>query len=142
MEKSYWVVLITAIMIAGGCDAMTKEQLRKTGKMLRKQCLGKVGVEEEKISQIEKGKFIEEKDVMCYIACVYQMTQIVKNNKLSYESALKQVDLMYPADMKASVKASIENCKDVSKKYKDVCEASYWTAKCLYDDNPKDFMFA
>nr|QOV03017.1 odorant binding protein 1 [Apocheima cinerarius] len=142
MEKKYWFVLVTVIMIAGDCDAMTREQLKKTGKMLRKQCLGKTGVEEDKISQIEKGKFVEEKDVMCYIACVYQMTQIVKNNKLSYEAALKQVDLMYPPDMKAAVKASVEKCKDVSKKYKDVCEASYWTAKCLYDDNPKDFIFA
>nr|QRF70931.1 odorant binding protein [Semiothisa cinerearia] len=140
--ENYWVILVIVIILAGDCDAMTREQLKKTGKMLRKQCLAKVDVEEDKISQIEKGKFVEEKEVMCYVACIYQMTQIVKNNKLSYESAIKQVDLMYPADMKASVKSTIEKCKDVSKKYKDVCEASYWTAKCMYDDNPKDFIFA
>lgn len=37
----------------------------------------------------------------------------IKNNKLSYEASLKQVDLMYPPEMKDAVKKSIENCKDV-----------------------------
>lgn len=31
----------------------------------------------EQIGQIEQGKFIEERNVMCYIACVYSMTQVV-----------------------------------------------------------------
>lgn len=30
------------------------------------------------IGDIEKGKFIEDRKVMCYIACIYQMSQIVR----------------------------------------------------------------
>nr|UDM59715.1 putative odorant binding protein 15 [Corcyra cephalonica] len=123
-------------------DALTRQQLKNTGKTLRKSCMGKNKVTEDLIGDIEKGKFIEDRNVMCYIACIYQMTQIVKNNKLNYEASIKQVDMMYPPDMKESVKKSIENCKDVSIKYKDICEASFWTAKCMYEDNPKDFIFA
>ncbi|KPJ06554.1 General odorant-binding protein lush [Papilio machaon] len=121
---------------------MTRQQLKNSAKMLKKTCMAKNDVTEDLIGDIQKGKFIEERNVMCYIACIYQMSQIVKNNKLSYEASLKQVDMMYPPELKTSVKASIENCKDISKKYADICEASYWTAKCLYEDNPKDFIFA
>ncbi|CAH0726970.1 unnamed protein product, partial [Brenthis ino] len=68
--------------------------------------------------------------------------EAVKNNKLNVEASLKQVDMMFPPEMKDATKASIEKCKDVSKKFKDLCEASYWTAKCIYEDNPKNFLFA
>ncbi|KAI8432153.1 hypothetical protein MSG28_004624 [Choristoneura fumiferana] len=86
---------------------------------------------------------------------------------------IKQVDMMFPAEMKDPVKAAMEKCKGVvhgihaltrqqlkkssqvfkkkcmakidvteAKKYKDLCEASYWTAKCIYEDDPKNFVFA
>ncbi|CAH2258895.1 jg12576 [Pararge aegeria aegeria] len=109
--------------------------------MLKKSCMGKNDVTEDLIGDIEKGKFVQERNVMCYIACIYQMSQIIKNNKLSYEASIKQVDTMFPADMRDAMKASIEKCKNISKKYKDLCEASYWTAKCIYEDNPKNFIF-
>ncbi|XP_026330788.1 general odorant-binding protein 72-like [Hyposmocoma kahamanoa] len=121
--------------------SMTKQQLKNSMKLLRKTCLGKSGVEEDKIQGIMKGIFIEEKEVMCYIACVYQMSQIVKNNKLNYDASLKQVDLMYPNEMKESAKRSIEICKDVATKYEDLCESSYWTSKCIYESDPKNFLF-
>ncbi|CAG4996587.1 unnamed protein product [Parnassius apollo] len=135
-------LLMFVIIFAFGTDAMTRQQLKNTGKMLKKKCMEKNDVTEDLIGDIDKGKFIEQRNVMCYIACIYQMTQVVKNNKLSYEASIKQVDMMYPPEIKDSVKASIEKCKDVSKKYKDLCEASYWTTKCVYEDNPKDFIFA
>lgn len=28
-----------------------------------------------------------------------------------------------------------------AKKYKDICEASYWTAKCMYEYDPESFVF-
>ncbi|KAG7302160.1 hypothetical protein JYU34_013631 [Plutella xylostella] len=142
MERREFGLLIIAVILTSGAEAMTRAQLKNSAKMMKKSCLGKVDVPEENIVDIEKGKFIEEKNVMCYIACIYQMSQIVKNNKLSYEASIKQVDLMYPPDIKDAVKKSIEQCKDVSKKYKDLCEASYWTAKCIYDHDPKIFIFA
>nr|AOG12870.1 odorant binding protein [Eogystia hippophaecolus] len=120
---------------------MTRQQLKNSSKMLKKQCMGKNQVTEDLIGDIEKGKFIEDRNVMCYIACIYQMLQVVKNNKLSYEASLKQVDMMYPADIKEAAKATITKCQDVSKKYKDLCESSYWTAKCIYEDDPKNFIF-
>ncbi|CAK1582860.1 unnamed protein product [Parnassius mnemosyne] len=134
-------LLMFVIIFGRGTDAMTRQQMKNSGKMLKKKCMEKNNVTEDLIGDIDTGKFIEQRNVMCYIACIYQMTQVVKNNKLSYEASIKQVDMMYPPELKDSVKASIEKCKDVSKNYKDLCEASYWTTKCLYEDNPKDFIF-
>lgn len=39
----------------------------------------------------------------------------VKNNKLSYEAVIKQVDVMFPAEMRTAVKAAAAHCKDISK---------------------------
>ncbi|XP_049874881.1 general odorant-binding protein 72-like [Pectinophora gossypiella] len=134
--------MLVVVILACSTDAMTRQQLKNSSKMLKKNCMAKIGVAEDLIGNIEKGQFIEERDVMCYIACIYQMTQVVKNNKLNYEASLKQVDIMYPPELKDSAKAAIEKCKDISKKYKDICEASYWSAKCMYEYDPKSFIFA
>ncbi|CAK1543057.1 unnamed protein product [Leptosia nina] len=112
--------------------AMTRQQLKNSGKLMKKSCMPKNDVTEDQVGQIEQGKFIEERNVMCYIACVYTMTQVIKNNKISYDAVIKQVDTMFPPEMRDAVKAAAANCKDISKKYKDICEASYWTAK--YDE--------
>ncbi|XP_028025254.1 general odorant-binding protein 72-like isoform X1 [Bombyx mandarina] len=121
--------------------AMTRQQLKNSGKIMKKTCMPKNDVTEEEIGQIEQGKFLEQRNVMCYIACIYTVTQVVKNNKLSYDAVIKQVDVMFPAEMRPAVKAAAENCKDISKTFKDICEASYWTAKCMYDFDPKNFVF-
>ncbi|CAK1582852.1 unnamed protein product [Parnassius mnemosyne] len=120
---------------------MTRQQLKNAGKLMKKTCMPKNNVTEEQIGEIEQGKFIEDRNVMCYIACIYTTTQLVKNNKLSHDAVIKQVDMMFPPEMRALVKAAAVNCKDVGKNYKDICEVSYWTAKCMYEFDPKNFVF-
>lgn len=39
----------------------------------------------------------------------------VKNNKLSYDAVIKQVDVMFPVEMRNAVKAAATHCKDVGK---------------------------
>nr|XP_037873011.1 odorant-binding protein 1 isoform X2 [Bombyx mori] len=113
MERKDFYLLIVVVALTSGVSSMSRQQLKNSGKMLKKQCMGKNDVTEEEIGDIEKGKFIEQKNVMCYIACIYQMTQIIKNNKISYEASIKQIDLMYPPELKESAKASAGRCKDV-----------------------------
>ncbi|CAD0197740.1 unnamed protein product [Chrysodeixis includens] len=95
----------------------------------------------QQVGDISKGKFIEERNVMCYIACVYKMGQTIKGNTVNYDMMIKQVEMIFPADIKAPVKEAIESCRPVAKKYKDVCEVSYWTAKCIYEHGPENFLF-
>ncbi|XP_047997643.1 general odorant-binding protein 72-like [Leguminivora glycinivorella] len=140
-EFMCFFMLLTCFLLFNVTYAMTRQQLKNSGKMMKKSCIPKNDVTEEMVGSIEQGKFIEERNVMCYIACIYTMTQVVKNNKLNHEAILKQIDTMFPADMRAAVKATAEKCKDVSKKYKDLCEASYWNAKCMYDTDSANFIF-
>nr|ALS03861.1 odorant-binding protein 13 [Ectropis obliqua] len=122
--------------------AMTRQQLKNSGKLMKKTCMPKNDVTEEEVGSIEQGKFIEDRRVMCYVACVYTITQVIKNNKLSYEAVIKQVDMMFPPEMRTAVKAAAENCKEIAKKYKDdICEASYRTAKCMYEYDAENFVF-
>nr|QGH51238.1 putative odorant binding protein 2 [Conopomorpha sinensis] len=143
MECSVKFILVVYLQLwmVTWIHAMTRQQLKNSGKLMKKTCMPKNDVTEEQIGEIEGGKFLEERNVMCYIACIYSVTQVVKNNKLSYDAVIKQIDTMFPAEMKDAVKATALKCKDVAKKYKDLCEASYWTAKCMYDADPKNFIF-
>nr|QLI62008.1 odorant-binding protein 5 [Streltzoviella insularis] len=142
LNNSVFVYIIFFIILSRTfVMSMTRQQMKNSGKLLKKTCMPKNDVTEDQVGSIEQGKFIENKNVMCYIACIYSMGQVVKNNKIVFDAMIKQVDMMFPPDMKEPFKESIEKCKGVPKKYKDICEASYWTAKCLYDADPANFFF-
>ncbi|KAJ8719565.1 hypothetical protein PYW08_011740 [Mythimna loreyi] len=142
MDRKSLCLLIVAMFLATGSDAMTRQQLKNSGKVLKKKCMAKNQVTEDQVGTIDKGNFVEDKNVMCYIACIYEMTNVIKNNKLSYDASMRQIDLMYPPDLKEGAKAAVESCKDIQKKYKDICEVSFYAAKCMYEYNPADFIFA
>lgn len=78
---------------------------------------------------------------------------------------LNQMDVMLPPDMKEPAKEAIMACKDVRKciefwslefvilsiynlslfniefNYKDPCDRTYYSTKCIFDYNPPLFMF-
>nr|XP_049700405.1 general odorant-binding protein 19a-like [Helicoverpa armigera] len=139
--RTVFCILCISCFLFGCSNGMTRQQLKNSGKLMKKSCMPKNDVTEEEVGDIEKGKFIESRNVMCYVACIYTMTQVVKNNKLSYEAVIKQVDMMFPAEMRDAVKAAATSCKDITKKYKDLCESAYWTAKCMYDYDAENFVF-
>nr|AGM38613.1 odorant binding protein [Chilo suppressalis] len=121
--------------------SMTRQQLKNSGKLLKKACIPKTNVSEEQIRDIDKGKFIGEKKIMCYIACIYTMSQAIKNNKIQHDVMIKQVETMFPNDIKESAKFAIQQCRGIAKQHKDICEAAFWTTKCLYDADPATFIF-
>lgn len=46
--------------------------------------LKEIAFSSEEIGEIEQGKFIEDRRVMCYVACVYAMTQVVSTYCVLY----------------------------------------------------------
>ncbi|XP_026731025.1 general odorant-binding protein 72-like isoform X1 [Trichoplusia ni] len=120
---------------------MTMKQIRNTGKMMRKSCQPKNNVADEKIDPLADGVFIEEKEVKCYMACIMKMANTIKNGKLNYEAAMKQADLLLPDEIKESAKEAITACRKVADSEKDICEASFKTTKCIYNENPSIFYF-
>lgn len=88
----------------------------------------------DQIKNIQKGDFPEDRNVKCYIACILQMARMVrifpfktselssywlvkmfqmKNGKLNYDAAVKQIDLMFPEEMKTPVKKALSDCRKV-----------------------------
>ncbi|KAJ2951806.1 hypothetical protein O0L34_g13970 [Tuta absoluta] len=134
-------MIVTLCLLTLKCvEGMTRQQLKNSGKMMKKSCMPKNDVTEDQVGNIEQGKFLEERNVMCYMACIYGMMQVVKNGKVSPEAVMKTVDLMFPAEMKEPVKAAAEKCKEHAKR-KDLCEAAFYSSKCMYEADPKNFFF-
>ncbi|XP_073946123.1 general odorant-binding protein 72-like [Choristoneura fumiferana] len=136
-----FLTLGIVLIVCHSAYGMTRAQLKKTLTVMKKQCIPKVGVAEDKVSRIEQGVFPEERNVMCYVACIYKSIQVVKNNKLNKEMVSKQIDIMYPQEMKDAVKKSVAKCVDIQDNYTDECERVFYATKCLYEDDPPNFIF-
>nr|AII01001.1 odorant binding protein [Dendrolimus kikuchii] len=120
---------------------MTRAQVKNTMTMMKKQCLPKTGATEDKVARIEEGVFIEEHSVMCYIACVYKAIQVVNNDRLDMGLVSKQIDLLYPQNMKEPAKKAAGQCVSIQDKYSDMCEAIFYATKCYYEADPSSFIF-
>ncbi|XP_050344023.1 general odorant-binding protein 72-like [Nymphalis io] len=135
------IAFVKILVILNICNAMTMKQIKSTGKMMRKTCQPKNNVDDEKIDPMVNGVFIEEKEVMCYIACIMKMANAIKNGKFNYDAAMKQADLLLPEEIKEPAKEAITACRKTADSYKDVCEASFYLTKCIYNHNPSIFYF-
>ncbi|XP_063538774.1 general odorant-binding protein 72-like isoform X1 [Cydia strobilella] len=135
------ILIVKFLILITFCDAMTMKQIKATGKTIRKTCQPKNNVADEKIDPLAQGEFIAEKEVMCYMACVMKMAGTIKNGKLSYDAAIKQADMLLPAEIKEPAKAALTACKKVPDGYKDICEAAFHVTKCIYNHNPDIFFF-
>ncbi|XP_026333714.1 general odorant-binding protein 72-like [Hyposmocoma kahamanoa] len=136
-----YILLIIAIVVLQNVYGLSKEQLKKTLGLMKKSCLSKSGATEDKVASIEQGAFLEEKNVMCYVMCIYKSVQVVKDDKLNLEMVIKQVDSLYPPEMRSSVKNAVNKCLNVQDKYNDVCSRVFYAAKCLYEQDPPNFVF-
>nr|QJT73740.1 odorant-binding protein [Dioryctria abietella] len=135
------LAILRFLLFLAVCEAMTMKQIKNTGKMMRKTCQPKNNVADEKIDPLNDGVFIDEKEVKCYMACIMKMANTIKNGKLNFEAAFKQVDLLLPEDLKAPTKEAMNACRKVPDDYKDICDASFHVTKCIYNHNPSIFYF-
>ncbi|XP_046967870.1 general odorant-binding protein 72-like [Vanessa cardui] len=135
------IAIVKILAVLNICNAMTMKQIKSTGKMMRKTCQPKNNVADDKIDSMIKGVFIEEKEVMCYVACIMKMANAIKNGKLNYEAAMKQADLLLPDEIREPAKEAITACRKIADSYKDICEASFYVTRCIYNHNPSVFYF-
>ncbi|XP_053608379.1 general odorant-binding protein 72 isoform X1 [Plodia interpunctella] len=133
--------ILKFLLFLAACEAMTMKQIKNTGKMMRKSCQPKNNVADEKIDPLNDGVFIDEPEVKCYMACIMKMANTIKNGKLNFDAALKQVDLLLPEDLKEPTKEAMTACRKVPDAYKDICDASFHVTKCIYNHNPAIFFF-
>lgn len=52
----------------------------------------------------------------CYVNCVLEMMNMIRNGKLNYNLAVKQINLFMPDGMKEVYLSAVEQCKNSGKK--------------------------
>lgn len=65
----------------------------------------------------------------------------MKKNKVNYDAAMKQFDMLLPEDYKEPYKSSLTVCKDSAAGIKDACDIALAIIKCFAAHNTK-FTFA
>lgn len=92
---------------------------------------------------MKKGIFSEEnKDLKCYTLCVAQMAgTLSKKSEISVSKTLGQIENLLPAEIKEHSLKVFQACKEVQNGYKEPCDRTFYTAKCMYNFNPKKFFF-
>ncbi|XP_030023029.2 general odorant-binding protein lush isoform X1 [Manduca sexta] len=135
------VLILLIFAFLDNSNAMTRAQVKKTMTVMKNQCMPKTGVTEDKVGKIEQGVFIAEHNVMCYIACVYKTIQVMKNDRLDKDLIWKQVDILYPPEMRGPTKKAISQCLPLQDQYSDTCEGVFHSTKCLYETDPANFIF-
>ncbi|XP_031634691.1 uncharacterized protein LOC116347991 [Contarinia nasturtii] len=133
------VVTLSLSCISVHCSGET--QMRQSADMVRAVCQPKHKVTDDVVLGAREGKFPDEKSFKCYAQCVMEMMGIMKKNKVTYESAMRQFDVLLPEDYKEPFKTALGKCKDATGGAKNPCEASFNFLKCFYQANPK-FTFA
>ncbi|CAB3244365.1 unnamed protein product [Arctia plantaginis] len=133
-----FILLISLLACAHG---MTRAQVKKTMGLLKNQCMPKNSVTEDQVAKIGEGFFPDDKNVMCYVTCIYKNMQVIKNDRLDEALVTKQVDILYPPDLKVATKNAVVICIHHQDKYNDVCEGVYAAVKCLYETDPPSFIF-
>ncbi|XP_055326704.1 uncharacterized protein LOC129580383 [Sitodiplosis mosellana] len=132
-------VLLSVLYISVHCS--DESQMRQSTEMVRSVCQPKHKISDDVVFGAREGKFPDDKAFKCYVQCVLEMMGMMKKNKVLYESAMKQFDVLLPEDYKQPYKHALEACKDATGGAKNACDAAYNFLKCFYDNNTK-FTFA
>nr|AGI04325.1 obp55 [Aedes albopictus] len=118
----------------------TVEQMQKTGEMIRNVCIGKLKVGEDLVNMLGNKQFPDNKELKCYVNCIFEMMRVVKKGKLNYDAAMKQIDTIMPDELAEPMRVALNACRTASDGIKNNCDASYAIAQCVATNNPK-FVF-
>ncbi|XP_052861288.1 general odorant-binding protein 72-like [Anopheles cruzii] len=118
----------------------TVEQMMKSGEMIRSVCLGKTKVAAELVDGLRESKFVDVKELKCYVNCVMEMMQTMKKGKLNYDASMKQIDTIMPDELAEPMRNALDVCRNVADGIKNNCDAAYAMLQCLSKNNPK-FIF-
>lgn len=72
---------------------------------------------------------------------MFAFTQLDKKKEVSEQKTRKQIDTMLPENLRKLAHETLNVCKDVQKKYKDHCDKTFFTVKCLYEYSPGNFFY-
>uniref|UniRef100_A0A182K4U0 Uncharacterized protein n=1 Tax=Anopheles christyi TaxID=43041 RepID=A0A182K4U0_9DIPT len=131
-----------AIQFPSGECAMTRKQLINSMDMMRSACAPKFKVSTEMLNNLRGGIFAEDRELKCYTMCIAQMAGTMnKKGEINVQKTIAQMDAMLPPDMREKAKEAIHSCRDVQGRYKDSCDKTFYSTKCLAEYDREVFLF-
>ncbi|XP_055380550.1 general odorant-binding protein 72 [Condylostylus longicornis] len=139
MFKTYKTLIlgcVTFVLFKSVQSGTTLEQYKEGGRMMRSICSPKFQISPEIWAQLEEKQTPDDRNVKCFINCIFETSKAMKRGKYQLDIALKQVDMMVPDHMKDDYKNGFSACKDAGKGFKDYCDISYEVYKCILAEIP------
>ncbi|XP_053665077.1 general odorant-binding protein lush-like [Anopheles marshallii] len=134
------VLVWSQILPADG--AMSRKQLINSMDMMRSACAPKFKVTTEMLDDLRNGVFVEDRELKCYTLCIAQMAGTMnKKGELNIQKTLAQLDAMLPPDMKEKAKEAVQACRETQGRYKDSCDKTFYSTKCLAEYDREVFLF-
>uniref|UniRef100_A0A182SHP0 Uncharacterized protein n=1 Tax=Anopheles maculatus TaxID=74869 RepID=A0A182SHP0_9DIPT len=134
------IFFCSQIPIAEG--AMTRKQLINSMDMMRSACAPKFKVSTEMLDNLRNGIFAEDRELKCYTMCIAQMAGTMsKKGEINIQKTLAQLDAMLPPDMKEKAKEAVHACREAQGQYKDPCDKTFYSTKCLAEYDREVFLF-
>ncbi|XP_052897452.1 general odorant-binding protein lush-like [Anopheles moucheti] len=136
----FMVFLWSQIALVDG--AMSRKQLINSMDMMRSACAPKFKVTTEMLDDLRNGIFVEDRELKCYTLCIAQMAGTMnKKGELNIQKTLAQLDAMLPPDMKEKAKEAVHACRETQGRYKDSCDKTFYSTKCLAEYDREVFLF-
>ncbi|PNF17861.1 hypothetical protein B7P43_G02244 [Cryptotermes secundus] len=143
MDRSAFVYVAMALLasvLMGNSDAMTMDQVRQAGKLMRNMCQPKSGVSMDILEAASNGQFAaDDRNLKCYMKCILGKMQSLKNGKYIPDAAISMAKRMLPDGVGDRTGAAIDKCRVEWDKYEDACDASYAVTVCTYEADPEVF---
>nr|QCZ25071.1 odorant binding protein 14 [Nezara viridula] len=142
MERSlviFLVFIMACALVQESSAAMSEAQMKGAMKTLRNMCMPKSGVSKEALASMKEGQFDDEdRKLKCYLGCIMNMMQVVKNGKISMTMVKNQIMKMVDPTWGAKLVATFESCAGVEGT--DNCDLAYNFGKCVYETDKDAFV--
>ncbi|KFB44228.1 odorant binding protein [Anopheles sinensis] len=94
------------------------------------------------LDNLRKGILEDDRELKCYTMCIAQMGgTLTKKGEINVQKTLAQLDAMLPPEMKQKAKDAVQSCRETQGQYKDPCDKTFYTTKCLAEYDPDSFLF-
>ncbi|PNF17880.1 hypothetical protein B7P43_G02246 [Cryptotermes secundus] len=133
------LMVIIATALKNAYAELTMEEIISTGKILRSHCQPKVGVSDESIEAASEGRFGDDRELKCYLACMMGLSHSLKDGQYQADLVIQMADDLLPKDISTKVKNVVHKCRDAGNGIDDECEMAMALTKCAYAVDPQSF---
>nr|QNC49768.1 odorant binding protein 3 [Trissolcus japonicus] len=133
------LLLTTVFLINVECK-LSVPQLKGMIAKLKGSCLKKTGASEEFLASAHEGNFIDDQNFACFQKCVFQMMNVLKNDRIQEAVLTKHINTMIEPDIAPILKDMVHECIAEASD-EDDCMAALHFVRCWYHKNPEMYIF-